>query len=59
MGELKKNKEYYSDYFTNYFLLNINELDYKNSSTKFVIIFNFYYNISINNYNMSKYENER
>lgn len=57
--ELKKNKEYYSDYFTNYFLLNINELDYKNSSTKFVIIFNFYYNISINNYNMSKYENEQ
>ena len=49
---LKKNKEYYSDDYTNYFLLNIDQIDYKYNATKLIIMFNFYYNISINNYKM-------
>ena len=56
---LKKNKDYYSTDFVDYFLLNINQEDYKNSSTKLIIIFNFFYNTSINvndlnEYNLSK-----
>lgn len=49
---LKKNKEYNSDNYTNYFLLNIDQIDYKYNATKLIIMFNFYYNISINNYKM-------
>ena len=48
LSDIKKNKEYYSQNFPNSFLLNINQQDYKNSATKLVIMYNFYYNTEIN-----------
>mgnify|MGYP006165710103 CR=1 FL=1 len=48
LSDVKKNKEYYSQNFPNTFLLNINQQDYKNSATKLVIMYNFYYNTEIN-----------
>ena len=48
LSDVKKNKEYYSQNFPNTFLLNINQQDYKNSATKLIIIYNFYYNSEIN-----------
>lgn len=56
LNKLKNNNEYYDDSFTNYFLFNIDESDYKYSSTKLIIMLNFYYNININRFNLFEYE---
>lgn len=59
LSDIKKNKEYYSQNFPSSFLLNINQQDYKNSATKLIIIYNFYYNSEINLSNLFDHSKKR